>query len=142
MRACAEWRAAELASIGFDASGARHARHPMVVAHARAASGAAVLFYGHYDVQPVDPLELWDADPFEPRLSPRADGSEAIAPRGASDDKGQLMTFVEACRAWKAVTGGLPLPVSVLLEGEEESGGASLPGSSTPTPTSSGPTWR
>ena len=56
------------------------------------------------------------------------DGSKEIRGRGASDDKGQLMTFVEACRAWKAVTGKLPIPVTILLEGEEESGGANLPG--------------
>ena len=92
--------------------------------------GRSALFYGHYDVQPVDPLELWDHDPFEPRIETRADGTRAIRARGASDDKGQLMTFVEACRAWKAVTGTLPIPVTILLEGEEESGGVNLPPSS------------
>ena len=86
-----------------------------------------MLFYGHYDVQPVDPLELWDRDPFEPFIETRPDGSRAIRGRGASDDKGQLMTFVEACRAWKAVAGKLPIRVSILLEGEEESGGVNLP---------------
>ena len=89
--------------------------------------GPSVLFYGHYDVQPVDPLELWERDPFEPFIETRPDGSRAIRGRGASDDKGQLMTFVEACRAWKAVAGKLPIGVSILLEGEEESGGVNLP---------------
>jgi acetylornithine deacetylase/succinyl-diaminopimelate desuccinylase-like protein len=126
-RACAEWHAADLTAIGFDAAVRDTPGHPMVVAHDRAASGASVLFYGHYDVQPVDPLALWDHDPFEPSVETRADGSKMIVARGAADDKGQLMTFVEACRAWKAATGGLPRPVTILLEGEEESGGASLP---------------
>lgn len=126
-RACAEWHAADLASIGFDAKVRDTAGHPMVVGHDRSASGTSVLFYGHYDVQPVDPLELWDHDPFEPFVETRADGSKAIRGRGAADDKGQLMTFVEACRAWKAETGSLPLPITILLEGEEESGGVNLP---------------
>jgi len=86
-----------------------------------------VLFYGHYDVQPVDPLELWENDPFDPKIVTRTDGSKMLVGRGTADDKGQLMTFVEACRAWKKVTGKLPIPVTVLLEGEEESGGANLP---------------
>lgn len=126
-RACAEWHAADLRSIGFDAAVRDTAGHPMVVGHAREGQGTSVLFYGHYDVQPVDPLELWETDPFEPRLVTREDGSKMIVARGAADDKGQLMTFVEACRAWKAVTGALPRPITVLLEGEEESGGVNLP---------------
>jgi acetylornithine deacetylase/succinyl-diaminopimelate desuccinylase-like protein len=127
VRACAEWHAADLASIGFDASVRDTAGHPIVVGHLREGEAPSVLFYGHYDVQPVDPLELWERDPFEPMLVTRPDGTKMITGRGTSDDKGQLMTFVEACRAWKAVTGALPVPVTVLLEGEEESGGANLP---------------
>lgn len=127
-KACAEWHAEDLRSIGFDASSRSTPGHPIVVGHDRSAPGFSVLFYGHYDVQPVDPLELWSHDPFEPFIETRPDGSKAIRGRGASDDKGQLMTFVEACRAWKAVTGKLPIPITILLEGEEESGGASLPG--------------
>ena len=126
-RACAEWHAADLASIGFDAAVRDTPGHPMVVGHLREGSAPSALFYGHYDVQPVDPLELWDNDPFEPTIETRADGAKEIQARGASDDKGQLMTFVEACRAWKHVTGSLPIPVTVLLEGEEESGGVNLP---------------
>lgn len=126
-RACAEWHARDLASIGFDASVRDTAGHPMVVGHLKEGSGTSALFYGHYDVQPVDPLELWSSDPFEPSIETRADGTKVIRARGASDDKGQLMIFVEACRAWKAVTGKLPIPVTVLLEGEEESGGVNLP---------------
>jgi len=127
-RACAEWHAKDLASIGFQAEARGTPGHPIVVAHHREGSGPSALFYGHYDVQPVDPLELWDHDPFEPKIETRADGTKVIRARGAADDKGQLMTFVEACRAWKEVTGALPIPVTVLLEGEEESGGPSLPG--------------
>ncbi len=125
--ACAEWHAADLRSIGFEASARTTPGHPIVVGHDRKSPGMSVLFYGHYDVQPVDPLELWTHDPFEPIIETRADGSRIIRARGASDDKGQVMTFVEACRAWHAVTGKLPVPVSILLEGEEESGGANLP---------------
>ncbi|MFZ1430805.1 MAG: M20/M25/M40 family metallo-hydrolase [Geminicoccaceae bacterium] len=125
--AAAEWQAADLASIGFDAAVRPTAGHPMVVAHERSAKGPSALFYGHYDVQPVDPLELWDHDPFEPSIETRVDGTKCIRARGASDDKGQIMTFVEACRAWRAVTGSLPIPLTILIEGEEESGGVNLP---------------
>jgi acetylornithine deacetylase/succinyl-diaminopimelate desuccinylase-like protein len=126
-RAAADWLAADLARVGFDASVRPTPCHPIVVAHDRSATGPSALFYGHYDVQPVDPLELWDHDPFAPFVETRADGTRAIRARGASDDKGQIMTFVEACRAWKAVTGALPIPTTLLIEGEEESGGANLP---------------
>ena len=126
-KAAAEWQAADLASIGFDATVRPTPGHPMVVAHDRSAKGPSALFYGHYDVQPVDPLELWDHDPFAPFIETRADGTKAIRARGASDDKGQIMVFVEACRAWKHVTGSLPIPMTVLIEGEEESGGVNLP---------------
>jgi len=123
----AEWLAADLAQIGFDAAVRPTDGHPIVTAHDRRADGPSALFYGHYDVQPVDPLDLWDHDPFAPFVETRADGTRAIRGRGAADDKGQVMTFVEACRAWKAVTGALPVGVSIMLEGEEESGGTHLP---------------
>jgi acetylornithine deacetylase/succinyl-diaminopimelate desuccinylase-like protein len=126
-RAAAEWLARDLAEIGFDARVAPTEGHPMVVAHDLAADGPHLLFYGHYDVQPVDPLELWDGDPFEPRVVTRDDGTKYLSGRGAADDKGQLMTFVEACRAFRAAHGKLPCKITILLEGEEESGGASLP---------------
>ena len=126
-RACAEWHAADLRGIGFDAAVRDTPGHPMVVGHDRSAPGPSVFFYGHYDVQPVDPLELWEDDPFAPSIRTRADGTKEIRGRGTADDKGQLMTFVEACRAWKATTGRLPLAITVLLEGEEESGGVNLP---------------
>ncbi|MEP2943623.1 MAG: dipeptidase [Hyphomicrobiales bacterium] len=125
-QAAAEWLVDELNSIGFEASVRPTAGHPMVVAHDKTQSGPHVLFYGHYDVQPVDPLELWDAEPFAPQILTMEDGSKRITGRGTADDKGQLMTFVEACRAYKSVTGALPCSVSIFFEGEEESGSPSL----------------
>lgn len=123
-RKTAEWLVEDLSSIGFEASVRDTQGHPMVVAH-HDGDGPHVLFYGHYDVQPVDPLELWDADPFAPALVEQ-DGRKVIRGRGSADDKGQLMTFVEACRAYKAVYGKLPCKVTILFEGEEESGSPSL----------------
>ncbi len=127
-RRAAEWLVTELRSLGFDATVRDTAGHPMVVAHHAGAKPDAphVLFYGHYDVQPVDPLELWDNDPFEPAVRSVPGGRSVITGRGTSDDKGQLMTFVEACRAYKETTGALPCQVSILFEGEEESGSPSL----------------
>ncbi|WP_144864725.1 M20/M25/M40 family metallo-hydrolase [Mesorhizobium sp. J18] len=123
-RKAAEWLVEDLRSIGFEASVRDTQGHPMVVAH-HDGDGPHILFYGHYDVQPVDPLDLWDADPFAPALAER-DGHKVICGRGSADDKGQLMTFVEACRAYKAVHGKLPCKVTILFEGEEESGSPSL----------------
>ncbi len=126
-RAAADWLAGELSSIGIDAAVRQTDGLPMVVGHDRGTRAAPhALFYGHYDVQPVDPLNEWDKPPFEPILATAADGTKQIRARGACDDKGQLMTFVEACRAWKTVTGSLPIRLSFLLEGEEESGSPSL----------------
>lgn len=125
-RRAAQWLSDELASIGFDASVRDTAGHPMVVAHGADVAGPHVLFYGHYDVQPVDPLALWTTPPFEPSLAPQPDGETFILGRGASDDKGQLLTFIEACRAFEAVTGKLPIRISMLFEGEEEAGSPSL----------------
>jgi acetylornithine deacetylase/succinyl-diaminopimelate desuccinylase-like protein len=123
----AEWLVADLKTIGFDASVRDTPGHPMVVAHHDGPAGSPhVLFYGHYDVQPVDPIELWHDDPFAPALKELEPGRKVITGRGSSDDKGQLMLFVEACRAWKAVYGSLPCRITLLFEGEEESGSPSL----------------
>ncbi|MCI5077774.1 M20/M25/M40 family metallo-hydrolase [Oricola sp.] len=127
-RKAADWLSAELTELGFDASVRDTPGHPMVVAHHDGATPDAphVLFYGHYDVQPVDPLDLWDNDPFQPAVRDAPNGAKIITGRGTADDKGQLMTFVEACRAYKEIHGSLPCRVTILFEGEEESGSASL----------------
>lgn len=120
----ADWLVSDLQSLGITAEKRTTPGHPMVVGHVEGA-GPHLLFYGHYDVQPVDPLALWDRDPFDPEVQDTAKG-RVIRARGASDDKGQLMTFVEACRAWIAVNGKLPCKLTFFLEGEEESGSPSL----------------
>jgi acetylornithine deacetylase/succinyl-diaminopimelate desuccinylase-like protein len=120
----ADWLVEDLKSLGFEARAAATPGHPMVVAHGGEGS-RHILFYGHYDVQPVDPLDLWHRDPFDPQVQDTPKG-KVIRARGSSDDKGQLMTFLEACRAWKAVHGTLPGKLTIFLEGEEESGSPSL----------------
>ena len=133
-RAAAEHVAADLESLGFATSVRPTEGHPVVVGksgNGRSDGGAGgnaprVLFYGHYDVQPVDPLDLWRTPPFDPRIETLDGGRKIIVARGACDDKGQAMTFVEACRAFKAVTGALPLDITMLIEGEEECGSKHL----------------
>ena len=120
----ADWLVSELSDIGFKASKRATLGHPMVIAHSDG-PGSKIMFYGHYDVQPVDPLDLWDNPPFEPAIEETNNG-KVIRARGAADDKGQLMTFVEACRAWIKVNGKLPVKTSIFFEGEEESGSPSL----------------
>ena len=120
----AEWLVDDLMSIGFNAEIRETPGHPMVMAKG-GEGGIHTLFYGHYDVQPIDPIELWENHPFEPKLEETKNGP-VIRGRGASDDKGQLMTFIEACRAFKDVTGSLPNKISIFFEGEEESGSPSL----------------
>jgi acetylornithine deacetylase/succinyl-diaminopimelate desuccinylase-like protein len=114
----------EFNALGFAAEVRPTAGLPAIVATSRSQVRGAprVLFYGHYDVQPVDPLDLWRRPPFEPAIATDSEGRKIIVARGAQDDKGQLMTFVEACRAWTEVAGALPLNVTILLEGEEEIG--------------------
>ncbi len=127
-RKAAEWLVKALTDLGFSASVRDTPGHPMVVAHhdAGRADAPHVLFYGHYDVQPVDPLELWENDPFAPAIKELEGGRKIITGRGTSDDKGQLLTFLEACRAYKDVKGSLPVKITILFEGEEESGSPSL----------------
>jgi acetylornithine deacetylase/succinyl-diaminopimelate desuccinylase-like protein len=123
------WLEKEFTGLGFTAKLHDTPGHPILLAHCEGASPDAphLLYYGHYDVQPPEPLELWDSPPFEPAIVDGPRGKRVIA-RGAVDDKGQVMTFLEAFRAWKAVHGALPAHVTVLIEGEEESGSESLPG--------------
>jgi len=122
----ANWLVDDLQSMGFSAQRHDTPGHPMVLAqHKHDDSKPHVLFYGHYDVQPVDPLELWNTPPFEPCIDDTPNG-RVIRARGAADDKGQVMTFLEACRQWMEESGELPVNVTVFLEGEEESGSPSL----------------
>ena len=129
-RKAGEWLVEDLRGLGFEAGLRETPGHPVVLAHPeKAPSGDRphVLFYGHYDVQPVDPLDLWETPPFEPRIAEGPNGRKRIVARGAADDKGQVMTFIEACRAWKEVTGSLPIDISILVEGAEEDGSKHLP---------------
>jgi acetylornithine deacetylase/succinyl-diaminopimelate desuccinylase-like protein len=129
-QSAADWIVKELNKIGFKAEARKTPGHPMIVAHYTPKLATAktphALFYGHYDVQPVDPLELWNTKPFEPTLKTDKDGQERIYGRGTADDKGQLMTFVEAARALIETSGTLPIKATFLIEGEEESGSPSL----------------
>lgn len=137
-RKAAEWCAEQLRLAGLNAELRETGTpgtpgHPIVWATTPGPAGYQgphVLFYGHYDVQPPDPLDLWENPPFEPVIKPAVGGpdepGERIVARGACDDKGQVATFVEALRAWKDVAGGCPIRLSVLIEGEEESGSVNL----------------
>jgi acetylornithine deacetylase/succinyl-diaminopimelate desuccinylase-like protein len=121
-RAAAEFACKELAALGFDASVRDTAGHPVVVAHHPGpGTGPHLLYYGHYDVQPADPIELWKYPPFEPTLVDGPHGKRVYA-RGAVDDKGQVQMWLAAFRAWFEETGTMPCRISVLIEGEEETG--------------------
>ncbi len=117
----------ELAELGFTARVADTPGLPVTIAHHPGPGGNAphLLYYGHYDVQPPDPLELWNSPPFEPTVVEGKLGRRVVA-RGAVDDKGQMAMWLAAFRAWHAETGTLPCKVSVLIEGEEEVGSAHL----------------
>jgi acetylornithine deacetylase/succinyl-diaminopimelate desuccinylase-like protein len=130
VKKAANWICNELKDIGCEAKVHETPGCPMVVGHYTPPHATAktphVLFYGHYDVQPADPLELWTSPPFEPQRIKGKDGVERMYGRGTADDKGQLMTFVEAARSYMRVHGALPIKATFLIEGEEESGSPSL----------------
>ncbi|HEX9219566.1 MAG TPA: M20/M25/M40 family metallo-hydrolase, partial [Gemmatimonadaceae bacterium] len=118
----AEWVKASLDRIGVPAKIYPTAGHPVVVGEWRKAQGApTVLIYGHYDVQPAEPLELWTSPPFEPTVR---DGK--IFARGSVDDKGQLFLHVKALEAHLATRKKLPVNVVIIAEGEEEIGSEHL----------------
>ena len=124
----AEWWHEQLAGLGFRAEIRPTAGQPVVLGHFAGPAdyrGPHVLFYAHYDVQPVDPLELWTSPPFEPTLVDGPHGKRFVA-RGAVDDKGQSLMFLEALRAWHDKGGGIQTRVTVLIEGEEEVGSPNL----------------
>jgi acetylornithine deacetylase/succinyl-diaminopimelate desuccinylase-like protein len=129
VRRAGEWLKEQFQELGFAVTLYDTPGHPILVAHHDGGTAGAphLLYYGHYDVQPPEPLEQWQSPPFEPTLVDGPYGKRVVA-RGAVDDKGQVMTFIEAFRAWKAVHGSFPVEITVLIEGEEESGSASLPG--------------
>jgi acetylornithine deacetylase/succinyl-diaminopimelate desuccinylase-like protein len=112
----------DLASMGLDSELIETARHPLVYAEWSGAAGApTILIYGHYDVQPPEPLEPWLSPPFEPTVK-----NGNLYARGATDDKGQMFTHLKAVEAWLKTSRRLPVNVKFLIEGEEEVGGASL----------------
>lgn len=130
VKAAAEWVAQRLRDSGLHAELWQTKGHPCVYAQTPddTASGPTVLFYGHYDVQPPDPIDKWHSPPFEPTiLEATENGGASIYARGASDDKGQVSCFLEALSAWHRVAGKLPCKVKVLIEGEEEMGSVNLP---------------
>lgn len=123
VRRAAEYAATQLREIGFDQVQLISTQgHPLVYGEWLKAPGKpTVLVYGHYDVQPVDPVELWESPPFEPTV--RGDN---LYCRGACDDKGQTMLVLKALESLMRVNGSLPVNVRVLIEGEEEAGGESI----------------
>lgn len=140
-RRAAKWCAAELRRAGLRAElretgdigpDGKGSGHPVVMGYSEGGEGGPhVLFYGHYDVQPADPLDLWESPPFEPVVRdarPGEEGGRRIVARGAVDDKGQVAMFLEALHAWKAAGGPAAggVKFTVMIEGEEESGSANL----------------
>ena len=119
VRAAADFVADHLRAAGIEhVEVSRTKGHPIVYGDWLHAEGApTVLVYGHYDVQPVDPLDLWDRPPFEPAVE-----AGRMYARGAADDKGQVHFHLWALKAWHAVHGGLPVNLRFVFEGEEESG--------------------
>jgi len=122
MRQAAQWLHAQFEGLGLASSVVDTAGPPLVYAESPPVPGAPrVLVYGHYDVQPADPVGEWLTPPFEPT---RRDGN--LFARGATDDKGQLLTHLKSVEAWLATRGPLPVQVKFLIEGEEEIGSENL----------------
>ena len=121
-RAAADWIANQFRKLGLETELIESAGHPLVFAQSEPLTDSpVVLIYGHYDVQPPDPLELWESPPFEPTVR-----NGNVYARGATDDKGQMITHLFAVESYLKTIGELPVQVKFLIEGEEESGGAGL----------------
>src|SRR5271170_3344542 len=124
MRRCAQWLADHLAFAGLDVklmpTGGGKGQSIVVARNKNVPGRPTVLLYGHYDVQPPEPLELWTSPPFSPAIR-----DNAIYARGAADDKGQVWAHVEAIQAWQEA-GGVPVNLTLLIEGEEEIGSPNL----------------
>ena len=117
-----QWVAEHLSRLGLKSELIATDGHPIVIAESPPVEGApTVLVYGHYDVQPPDPLEEWNSPPFEPTFR---DGN--VVARGATDDKGQMLTHVNSAQAWMETAGSLPVQLKFVIEGEEEVGSESL----------------
>ncbi len=126
MLKCAAWLSDHLREAGFAVRVEATPGHPIVLAKNEHRAGRpTVLVYGHYDVQPPEPLELWTSPPFEPTVRRTGAGADAVYARGAVDDKGQVWAHVEALTAWQA-HGGLPINLTLMIEGEEEIGSEHL----------------
>ncbi len=118
VRRAAEWLKNRMDAIGLKTELIETCGHPIVFAESPKIEGSpTVLVYGHYDVQPPDPLDLWKSPPFKPAIRDRN-----VYARGATDDKGQLITHVFSIEAWKKTRGELPVQIKFLVEGEEECG--------------------
>ncbi len=122
VRKAGEWVLKQFQSLGLRAEMIETAGHPLVYAESPAVPGVpTVLVYGHYDVQPPDPLADWISPPFKPT---RRNGD--IYARGATDDKGQMLTHVKSAEAWLKTLGKLPVQLKFLIEGEEEVGSENI----------------
>ncbi|HET9856427.1 MAG TPA: dipeptidase [Chthoniobacterales bacterium] len=122
VRECADWVSKKLTAIGLESKVVPTAGHPIVWAHNKHRNGRpTVLIYGHYDVQPPDPLDLWDSPPFEPILK-----NGYVFARGATDNKGQIFSHILGLQETIAKDGDLPLNVHLVIEGEEEVGSQNL----------------
>jgi acetylornithine deacetylase/succinyl-diaminopimelate desuccinylase-like protein len=122
MNECAQLLAEEMKKLGIETKIFPTKRHPIIFGEVGPSEGKpTLLIYGHYDVQPPEPLELWDTDPFEPTIK-----NGRIYARGSSDNKGQLFAHVKAIEAYKAVFDKLPIKVKFIFEGEEEISSPSL----------------
>ncbi len=122
VRKTGQWLAEKFEALDLKTEVIETCGHPIIYAESPPVAGApTVLVYGHYDVQPPDPLELWDTPPFEPQVR---DGK--VYARGATDDKGQMITHLFGIETWKKTRGDLPVQVKFLIEGEEESGSGGM----------------
>jgi acetylornithine deacetylase/succinyl-diaminopimelate desuccinylase-like protein len=121
MAACAQWLVQHCRQIGLEAEVRPTAGHPVVVARTRRTGQPPYLVYGHYDVQPAEPLELWKSPPFEPRLEGRS-----LFARGACDNKGQNLAHLKAVEAYLKTNTELPCDLTFIIEGEEEVGSRHL----------------
>jgi acetylornithine deacetylase/succinyl-diaminopimelate desuccinylase-like protein len=122
LKECADWLVKKLKAVGLETQLVPTAGHPVVWARNKHQPGRrTVLIYGHYDVQPPDPLELWDSPPFEPVLK-----NGYVFARGATDNKGQILSHILGIQETIEKNGDLPVNVDLVIEGEEEIGSANL----------------